>query len=146
MTLLLLLMGTTLPTAGCAMDRDPALVACESDSHCPSGWWCPGTPESPATCTEGTRPADDDDVAPDDDDAVPDDDDTAPDDDDTSPVLTDATTPPGGLCAAPGRSTSSSFAALHCTGPVVAAPGVSSSPSFTVITGSAQLLQLPSSR
>lgn len=70
--------------SGCTMDRDPSLVVCEDDSHCPSGWWCPGTPESPASCSEGTRPADDDDdVAPDDDDDVePDDDDTGPDDDD----------------------------------------------------------------
>ena len=128
--------------ASCAMDRDPALVACEDDSHCPSGWWCPGTPESPATCTEGARPGDDDDTGPDDDDMGPDDDDATGDDDDTSPVTIETTVPPGGLCAAPGRSTSASFAALHCTGPVVTSPGVSSSTSFTVITGSAQLLQL----
>ena len=139
----LLSAALVLLVSGCAMDRDPALVTCESDSHCPDGWYCPGTPETPATCTEGTRPGDDDDVAPDDDDTAPDDDDdTVDDDDDTGPVITDAIMPPGGLCAAPGRSTSASFAALHCTGPVVTSPGVSASTSFTVITGSAQLLQL----
>ena len=78
--------------ASCAMDRDPALVACEDDSHCPDGWWCPGTAAAPGTCVEGTRGdeddddvLDDDDSAFDDDDAISDDDDTANDDDSTAP-------------------------------------------------------------
>ena len=69
-------------TAGCSVLRDPANVTCEDDSHCPEGWWCPGTPEGPATCVAGSR-ADDDDLFSNDDDTGPDDDDTGSDDDDT---------------------------------------------------------------
>ena len=143
--------------AGCAMDRDPALVACEDDSHCPSGWWCPGTPESPAACTEGQRPADDDDAV-DDDDVVDDDDasqddddavddDTADDDDDVvdddDTVLAASISTPGGLCGVPGRSANASFIALHCTGPTASAPGVSANASYTVIVGSTAVISLP---
>ena len=78
--LLLLLLAAS--ATGCAFDRDITTVACEDDSHCPAGWWCPGTPEQPATCDEGMRP-DDDDITADDDDTVSDDDDTVADDDDT---------------------------------------------------------------
>ena len=77
LVLLALLLGSA-----CTVDRDPALVTCAEDAHCPSGWWCPGTPEEHATCTEGQRPADDDDAVGDDD--VVDDDDDSKDDDDVS--------------------------------------------------------------
>jgi hypothetical protein len=67
---------------------------------------------------------------PDDDDAVADDDDDAGDDDDLgdSPAAT-------GLCAAAGRSTSSTWTSVTCTGPVDFAPGTASNSSYTVQMG-----------
>ena len=94
--LLVLLAGLV---AGCAMNHDPAAVTCEDNAHCPTGWWCPGSPAAPATCEEGSRLDDDDvvnddDTMPDDDDSTPDDDDdSAADDDDTTAADDDDTTP-----------------------------------------------------
>ena len=101
----------------------------------------PDPPERPAEGDDDDVVDDDDGV--DDDDDVVDDDDSAADDDDSVPVLLDLAVPPGGLCAAPGRSTSTSFTAFQCTGPSVGAPGVSSSSSFTAVVGAARLLQVP---
>ena len=100
MRVVLLALGLMLLMPACSMDRDPSLVACEDDSHCPSGWTCPGTAGAPGTCVEGrqsddddltaddddaTDPSDDDDATADDDDATADDDDVLDDDDSTAP-------------------------------------------------------------
>ena len=91
MRALLLVVALMSLMPACSMERDPGLVACEDDSHCPAGWTCPGTAAEPGTCVERTQP-DDDDVTADDDDVAPDDDDTGPDDDDAT-VDDDDTTP-----------------------------------------------------
>ena len=81
----------------CSMDRDPRLVACEDDSHCPAGWTCPGAPDEPGTCVEDASPDDDDDDVLDDDDSGLDDDDVVDDDDDaTSPGDEDGDGSPSG--------------------------------------------------
>ena len=95
-----LALGLLLLLPACLMDRDPGLVACEDDAHCPSGWRCPGTPEEPGTCVEGAGLGDDDDVLddddatdPSDDDDTGDDDDAVDDDDTAAPPDDDDTTP-----------------------------------------------------
>ena len=56
------------------------------------------------------------------------------DDDDAAAAL------PGGLCAAPTVSTSSSFSAVTCTGPAAAPQGRASNSEYTVLIGSTRFL------
>ncbi|HCP47958.1 MAG TPA: hypothetical protein DIU15_18100, partial [Deltaproteobacteria bacterium] len=44
--------------AGCSLEFDPSSVHCESDDHCPDGYFCSGSLGAEGLCIEG--PDDDD--------------------------------------------------------------------------------------